>query len=187
MQQSNKTALLVMDLQNTILQHVGDSSVYVQNVKKAIAHARAQSIPVIYVVVAFRAGAPEISERNKSFSTISNKEMWTPGFAAQWAEIHPDVAPENGEPVVTKRRVSGFTGSDLEVILRAKNIEHLVLAGISTSGVVLSTVREAADKDYQLTVIADCCVDRDPEVHKVLTTKVFPNQATVIDLDTWLK
>lgn len=187
MQQSNKTALLVMDLQNIILQHVGDASAYVQNVKKAIAHARAKSIPVIYVVVAFRPGAPEISERNKTFSAYSNKEMWTPEFATQWAEIHADLAPQNGEPVVTKRRVSAFTGSDLEVVLRAKNIEHLVLTGLATSGVILSTVREAADKDYQLTVIADCCVDRDPEVHNVLTTKVFPAQATVIDLDTWLK
>jgi nicotinamidase-related amidase len=87
---------------------------------------------------------------------------------------------------VVKRRVSAFTGSDLEVILRAKNIQHIVLTGISTSGVVLSTVREAADKDYRITVLSDACADMDEEVHRVLTTKVFPRQAEVQTVDAWI-
>jgi nicotinamidase-related amidase len=87
--------------------------------------------------------------------------------------------------VITKRRVSAFTGSDLEVVLRGQGIQHLVLTGIATSGVVLSTLREAADKDFQLSVIADCCADADEEVHRVLTSKVFPRQAEVINLDQW--
>ena len=73
------------------------------------------------------------------------------------------------------------------VILRAKDIKHLVLTGVATSGVVLSTVREAADKDYRLTVLADACADSDGEVHRVLTTKVFPRQADVISVDKWIR
>jgi nicotinamidase-related amidase len=88
--------------------------------------------------------------------------------------------------VVTKRRVSAFSGSDLEVVLRSQNISHLVLSGIATSGVVLSTLREAADRDYQLTVLADCCLDADEEVHRVLLTKVFPRQADVIQSQAWI-
>lgn len=187
MQQSNNTALLVMDYQKAVLQRVEDPAAIVQKMSKAIAHARANSIPVIYVVVSFRPGAPEIGDRNKTFSAYNNKDMWTAEFVTEWEQIIPDIKPENGEVVVTKRRFSAFTGSDLEVVLRAKHIQHLVLAGISTSGVVLSTLREAADKDYQLTVIADCCEDRDAEVHRVLTTKIFPVQAEVIDVDAWIK
>ncbi len=78
-------------------------------------------------------------------------------------------------------------GSDLEVILRAKNIRHLVLAGISTSGVVLSTVREAADKDYQLTVLSDLCADFDEQVHSLLLEKIFPRQAAVITSRQWMQ
>ena len=52
--------------------------------------------------------------------------------------------------MVTKLRASAFTGSDLEIILRAQGINHLVLSGLVTSGVVLSTLLEAADKDYIL-------------------------------------
>src|SRR5262249_51519108 len=87
--------------------------------------------------------------------------------------------------IVTKRRVSAFTGSDLEVVLRAQGLSHLVLSGISTSGVVLSTLREAADKDYQLTVLSDSCADGDEEVHRILLTKIFPRQAEVITTETW--
>jgi nicotinamidase-related amidase len=97
-----------------------------------------------------------------------------------------ELAPRPGETVVVKRRVSAFTGSDLEVVLRAAEVDHLVLAGIATSGVVLSTLREAADRDYRLTVLGDACVDADPEVHRVLTEKVFPRQADVITVDEWV-
>ena len=100
--------------------------------------------------------------------------------------VDPSVMPLSGEMVVTKRRVSAFAGSDLEVILRGHRIEHLVLTGIATSGVVLSTLREAADKDYRLSVLSDACVDRDAEVHSVLTNKVFPRQAEVLTTADWV-
>jgi nicotinamidase-related amidase len=104
----------------------------------------------------------------------------------QATEVHPDVAPEPGEIFVTKKRVSAFAGSDLDIILRAGDIDHLVLTGIATSGVVLSTLRQAADLDFGLTVLADGCLDSDPEVHRVLTEKVFPHQADVTTVTDWI-
>lgn len=82
--------------------------------------------------------------------------------------------------MVTKRRVGAFATTDLETILRAKNISTLVMFGIATSGVVLSTVRWAADMDYRIIVVSDACADRSEEVHRVLTEKVFPGQASVV-------
>lgn len=87
--------------------------------------------------------------------------------------------------MVTKRRASAFTGSDLELVLRSGGITHLVLTGIATSGVVLSTLRQAADLDYRLTVLADGCYDPDPDTHRLLTEKVFPTQAEVITVGQW--
>lgn len=69
-------------------------------------------------------------------------------------QIHPLITPRPDEIVVTKLRVSAFAGSDLEVLLRAKQVATLVLTGIATSGVVLSTPREAADKDFGLVVLS---------------------------------
>ena len=65
------------------------------------------------------------------------------------------------------------------------NIRHLTLTGIATSGVVLSTLREAADKDYELSVLSDACADMDAEVHQMLLTKVFPRQAAVKAVVDW--
>lgn len=89
--------------------------------------------------------------------------------------------------MVTKKRVSAFTGSDLDVVLRSLNVESLVLTGIATSGVVLSTLRQAADLDFEVTVLRDACADADAEVHRVLLDKVFPRQAAVLDTDEWLR
>ena len=47
-------------------------------------------------------------------------------------------------------------------------------------------MREAADKDYQLTVLSDCCADMDAEVHKVLLEKVFLRQADVMPVEQWM-
>jgi nicotinamidase-related amidase len=99
------------------------------------------------------------------------------------AAIHHALAPKAGEVVVTKHRVGAFTGTDLDMILRANDIETLVLTGIATSGVVLSTVRHAADADYRLVVVGDCCSDKDDEVHRVLVEKVFSRQALVLSAE----
>lgn len=183
MEQTRNTALLVMDMQVGILGMLPDATAIIGNVAKAIAKARANNIPVIYVVVGFRAGAPEINPNNKTFSAA--KERFANMDMGQFMTVHAELAPQNDEVTVIKRRVSGFAGSDLEIILRSFGIQHAVLTGVATSGVVLSTLREAADKDYGLTVLADCCADGDEEVHRVLTTKIFSRQADVLNVDEW--
>jgi nicotinamidase-related amidase len=182
--QTLATALLIMDVQAGTIGRVSDSQSLLQRLGQAITAARSTQIPVIYVVVGFRKGIPEIgaATTNKSFGAL--KSAGFPGIEEPIL-VDPAVAPQPGEMVVTKRRVSAFAGSDLEVILRGHKIEHLVLAGIATSGVVLSTVREAADKDYRLSVLSDGCADMDPEVHSVLLNKVFPRQADVLTTAEW--
>jgi nicotinamidase-related amidase len=184
-QNTQNTALLVMDMQVGILGMLPAAETIIGNVAKAIANARARKIPVIYVVVGFRQGAPEVSMNNKSFG--AGKERFAAMDMAEFTKVHPDLAPQAAEVTVIKRRVSAFTGSDLEVILRAFGIRHMVLTGISTSGVVLSTTREASDKDYRLTILSDGCADGDEEVHRVLTTKIFPRQADVLTVEEWSK
>jgi nicotinamidase-related amidase len=176
------TALLVMDVQQSIVNRFGDEE-YLPRLAGAIGAARGAGIGVIYVVVGFRAGYPEVSRRNKAFGAIAGDGRMTSDDPE--TAISPAVAPQDGDVIVTKRRVSAFTGSDLDVVLRAGEVDRLVLTGIATSGVVLSTLRQAADLDYRLTVLADGCLDADPEVHRVLTEKIFPRQADVVRIAEW--
>lgn len=180
--QDNKTALLVMDLQNGIVSRFTEKELV--SIQKAVEATRKHAIPVIHVRIAFREGYPEVNPRNRSAAKISQFGGMTISDTA--SQIHESVKPEPGEPVVTKLRVSAFSGSDLEIILRSQQIEKLVLSGIATSGVVLSTLREAADRDYALTVLSDACLDPDPEVHRVLVEKVFPRQADVMTVEAWI-
>ncbi|MEH7417980.1 isochorismatase family cysteine hydrolase [Neobacillus drentensis] len=184
MKPNEKTALLIMDLQNGIVSRYLDKEDILVPFQKAVEAARENDIPVIFVRVAFSEGYPENNSRNKMFSVLSKSGGMTvvdPG-----TQIHESLQPQPNEPVVTKFRVSAFAGSNLEVILRSMGIDTLILSGISTSGVVLSTVREASDKDYAITVLSDACLDGDPEVHRVLTEKVFPRQADVMTVDKWV-
>jgi nicotinamidase-related amidase len=178
-----RTALLVMDVQQGIVDRIVKDPDYVARVSRAIRKAREARIQVIFVRVAFRDGHPELSPRNRLFAGMPNLEQLTESHAT--TQILPTIAPQAGDITVTKRRVSAFAGSDLETILRANEITTIVLAGVATSGVVLSTVREAADRDYAIVVLSDCCADADAEVHRVLVERVFPRQAVIATAAEW--
>lgn len=182
----NRSALLVMDLQNDILSSLDDAArdTLLDNTQRLLRHARRQGMPVIYVAVRFRKGYPEVSASNKMFSGITQADVLIEGTPG--ADIHADVAPQPGEPIVVKRRVGAGSTTDLQAVLNGQNAGHLILTGVATSGVVLSTVRWAADLDYRITVVEDACADKDEEVHRVLTGKVFPRQADVTITDELL-
>jgi nicotinamidase-related amidase len=182
-----KTALLIMDYENDIIGMLADNarSPLIERANTILKAARQAKIQVIYVAVRFREGYPEVNPQNKLFSSMKQTGRLVEGTPG--AEIDSRVAPQPGDIVVTKRRVGAFSTTDLESILRAKNINNLVMFGFSTSGVVLSTVRWAADMDYSLAVVSDLCADRDSEVNRVLMEKVFPWQATVVTSDEFLR
>jgi nicotinamidase-related amidase len=175
----SRTALLVMDLQAEIVGRFPDGCVpLLERIATLIAAARTAQVPVIYVVVGFRPGYPEVSPRNQSFSAVTSTGKFTtqpPG-----ADIVAAVRPQPEDVIIVKHRVGAFSATDLDMILRAKGVDTLVLTGLATSGVVLSTLRHGADADYRMIVVADCCADGDDEVHRVLTEKVFVRQASVI-------
>jgi len=180
---NQKSALLIMDIQSPTLQMLKQDSSFLPSIKKAIQTARSKNILVIYVVIGFRKGYPEMNTNNRSSTRIKSTGMNLD--TEENKTVHESVAPQEDDIIITKKRVSAFSGSDLEMILRAQDIQHIVLTGIATSGVVLSTLREAADKDFSITVLADCCADMDEEVHRVLTTKIFPKQADVLNVNDW--
>jgi nicotinamidase-related amidase len=169
-----------MDYQPAILSNFHNADELIARTASAISQARAAGVKVVYISVAFteqdRAAIPT---QNKSFARIAGSGFLVDGTPA--ADIHAGVAPHPGDVVVTKTRIGAFSTTNLASFLSPRNIDNLVLAGLSTSGVVLSTLRDAADRDYRILILADCCADPKPEVHRVLMDNVFPSQADLID------
>jgi nicotinamidase-related amidase len=178
-----RTALLVMDYQNGIVDSLGSvdaADSVLDATAAAIALVRGRGGTIGYVRVAFTdADYAAVPDTSAFARALTPERRATLHADAPTTAIHDRVAPEPGDIVVRKTRVGAFSTTDLDHQLRAAGITTLILAGISTSGVVLSTVRDAADRDYRLVVLADACADHVAEVHDVLVTKVFPRQAYV--------
>ena len=178
-----RAALLVMDFQPGVVQLLGDPEPLLSRAADAIAVARREGVQVGYIRVAFT---------DANYDAIPPTSMMGARIASSGRAMHADspatavherVAPQDGDIVVRKTRVGAFSTTDLDEQLRARDIDTLILSGISTSGVVLSTVRDASDRDYRIFVLADASADPDPETHAFLTGKVFPRQAHVIGAD----
>ncbi|HET6170182.1 MAG TPA: cysteine hydrolase [Terracidiphilus sp.] len=175
------TAVLAMDCQ------AGVVSIYVQPQEEflgraagVLAAARKAGMTVIHVQVGFRPGLPEVSSRNKLFAAVKANPQYQQLFLGPAGTIHPALGPEEGDIVVTKHRVGAFAGTDLEMLLRAREVDTLVMFGIATSGVVLSTLTEAFDLDLRVVVIGDCCADRDIDLHAALLNKLFTSRGDVL-------
>lgn len=176
-----QTAVLSMDMQAGIVGiYVKDQAAFTQRAAEVLRRSRERGMTVVHVQVGFRPGFPEIGTRNRLFASIKNSVEHQRLFQGEAGEIHPAVAPVGEDIVITKHRVSAFTGTDLEMILRAREIDTLVLFGIATSGVVLSTLLAGADSDYRIVVVKDCCADQDEEVHAALLERFFPRRGTVV-------
>jgi nicotinamidase-related amidase len=175
----SRSALLVMDYQNGIIGMVDNGDELVAIARNLIRTFREHGGTVGYVRVAFADGdwdgVPDTSYMKQRVSGYGdNLSVDNPN-----THIPEEIAPQDGDIVVIKKRVGPFGTTDLDEQLKSRGIDTLVLAGISTSGVVLSTVRDAHDRDYRVLVVADAVADRDQEVHSVLIDKIFPQQVEV--------
>jgi nicotinamidase-related amidase len=187
-----QTALLVMDLENDLVHEEGafkdfgfakmvkDNDV-LGKVNTLLAAARRAPVKVIYISVKFRPGHPEASPHAGLFQAVVSANALVEGT---WgATIHDAVSPQEGEPVVTKRAVSAFAGSDLEKLLQTAGMTTLILSGVATNFVVEGTAREASDRGYNVVVVGDCCASVSQEAHDSALTTALPFLATVTTLD----
>lgn len=178
----SSTALLVMDHQNMLVQgFTKDPAAHLEAVARVIGTARDAGLTIIYIRKAFRHGYPEVHDANMIFSGVRAGRRLLEGDEA--TAIPERIAPAEGDIVVRGHRISAFEGTELSLVLRANRIETLVMFGIATSGVVLSTVRQGADKDFAMFVLGDLCADNDAEVNDFLLQQIIPRQAVVLSSD----
>lgn len=184
---AKRTAILAMDCQKAIVGfYVKDHEAFLDRSASLLNQARAAAMMVIHIKVGFRPGLPEVGSRNPLFGALKNSPQHQETFMTEKGDVHPALGPKEGDIVVVKHRVSAFAGTDLDQILRANEIDTMILFGIATSGVVLSTLLHASDEDFRLIVLRDCCADQDAEVHSCLIDKFFPRRASVVSSSDFL-
>lgn len=176
-----RTALLVMDYQVGIVELLPDAHALLERAATAIDEIRARGGHVGWVRVGFDDKDFEAIPPGSVMARLATPDRRAAMHAdAPTTQIHASLHPQSDDITVRKIRVGAFTTTDLDRRLRERGVTSLVLAGISTSGVVLSTVREAMDRDYRIVVLDDACADPDAEIHEFLVTRIFTRNAGVV-------
>nr|BFD92277.1 cysteine hydrolase [Kitasatospora sp. Xyl93] len=177
------TALVVLDCQPAVpaaLPEAGDREALLDRVAGAVADVRAAGGTVAYARVGFtETDWDAVPAANRSFAPLARHRAMHHEDPA--AAVHERLAPRAGDIVVRKTRYGALSTTGLDRRLRGRGITTLVVAGLSTGGAVLSTVVDAADRDYRLYVLSDGVADPDPEVHHLLLHRVLPSRAGVVD------
>lgn len=174
------TALLLLDYQSAPLEMMSpEPASAIERARLVLESARAAGATVIYVNLAFRGGHPEIHPRNRAMvAAFKDRNAMLAAPVANL--VPPALVPQATDLEITKRRIGAFYGTELDMVLRARGIDTIVVMGLATSGAVLSTVLWGFDADYSMSVVRDCCFDPDTNLHETLFEKVLPRQAAIV-------
>jgi len=172
-----RTALIVMHYQTDILGLLPTvAPALLANTRKLCDAARTKGISVYFANLRFSPGYPEVSPLNKNGQGIKQLSL----FVDDWTA--PELGQQANEPVIIAHRASVFFGTDLQARLLAQGIDSLIMVGIASTGVVLSSVAYASGADFRLYTVKDCCYDPDQVVHEHLFSTAFDSRTTVLSL-----
>lgn len=172
-----QTALLVMHYQTDIMALFPSvAPALLANTRKLCDAARATGISVYFAKFHFSPGYPEISPLNKNGQGVKQLGLFVED------RISPELGRQPDESIIIAHRASVFYGTDLQVRLSARGIDTLIMVGVASTGVMLSSIAHASDADYRLFTVKDCCYDPDPIVHEHLFATAFESRTTVLSL-----
>jgi len=193
------TALIVVDMENDFVapgapleQPAGRAML--PQLQRALACCRENGIPVIYTTHAHRAGGYDQGLLVHAPSIGRGEALvdGSPGVA-----IFPEVAPCDGEIVISKHRFSAFYGTDLEIILRGLGVNTLVITGATTENCCHATARDAFFRDFQVVFLADATATSGypdlgygtmsaDEVHRAMLVVLARDTADVVTTETFI-
>jgi nicotinamidase-related amidase len=169
------TALVMIDLQHGIvgrsLAPYGGAEV-VARAKHLADAMRAKGAPIVWVRVL-------LNELRFPPADVSMHAPGTPPAPAEASELVPGIGIQPGDVVVSKRQWGAFYGTDLELQLRRRGIQTIVLGGIATNFGVESTARAAFDSGFGLVFVEDATSSLDDEMHRFNFQKLFPYMGRV--------
>ncbi len=189
---SLNTALLVVDVQNDFCHNKGVFSKYksvtLDHVEQAISRlsaliekCREFKLPIIFIKTIHSDWTNAPSWLKRMEGAAETMRICPPD---SWGSDFFNVAPQEGDCIVTKHRYSAFIGTDLDLILRSKAIDNILVTGVATNVCVESTVRDGYHRDYNVILIEDCCGAYDNSEHAATLNNISKFFGTVTTSET---
>lgn len=185
-----KTALLVVDMQNDLvkvkegpggeLSQMIESNQVVENIAKVVAAARKAGMPIAFIAHIGREDGADMVPTITDVMLEGTAQKWsgcvegTPG-----ADFVDELRPMPGDYVVKKRKGNAFYASDLELLLRNRGVDTVIITGVVTNGCIQATVRGARERDFHVIVLSNCCAASSQELHDYPMKNAFPNSGRV--------
>ena len=163
-----KTALVIIDLQKGIVQSSPNGSAVVDQTVKLVNLFRENDGFIAFVNVDFLDGKDALNP------LTDHSPASSAGRPEGWAELVPELGVTESDYTVTKRQWGAFFGTDLDIQLRRRGIDTIVLCGIATNIGVESTAREAFQHGYNQIFITDAMTTFSKEEHDATCNYIFP-------------
>jgi nicotinamidase-related amidase len=170
------TALVLIDLQRGIVARQTEPYTPADVVAHAVRLAdrfREQGALVVLVRVGFAADS-----RDRLSQLVDSPNPPGP-LPADYSEIVPELGPKASDIVITKKQWGAFYGTELDLQLRRRHIDTIVLGGISTNFGVESTARAAHEHSYQIVFVEDAMAGLSAEAHQFAVNTIFPRLGLV--------
>jgi len=172
-----RTAVVAVDLQNDCIEPDGAWPIYnkdevLKSAALALGACRAAGLPIVYTQHWLDPrGVDALRHEPRSNGRPTHGIADTPA-----AEIHPALMPAPADILVRKQRWSGFYGTNLELLLRRLDVDHLIMFGVWTEACFETTVWDAIWRDYRITIVKDACG----------TATELMQMTSILDLANWL-
>lgn len=139
-------------------------SMLIPRIRRLTALAHQAGAPVIYTAIG--STYDDFSDVHANLRPVM--EQWNQRIGDRTCEVLDELAPAPGDLVLTKRASSAWNGTDIDIILRARGVDHVIVCGVVTNGCVLTTAIDAWDRGYRVTVPQDACATmRGPRSHDI--------------------
>ncbi len=155
----DKTALLIWDVQNMLVQNIFNTEIFLANAKKVVSSAREKGIPVIF---------SKITPLPEKFESPVRKYLWkkrTLKFQQTPDGYELAIEPLKDDIVIPKNTASMFIGTNFELLLRNAGLTTILFIGIATEMGIESSARDASNRGFFPVIITDAVSSMNPEAH----------------------
>jgi nicotinamidase-related amidase len=179
-----KTAVVVIDLQKGIVSMPTEpyaAGVVIENAAKLISAFRKNNMPVFLVHVT---PSPDLKD---ALHPISETSFPISGYNPVWGAFVPELNIQPGDFLITKHQWGAFYGTEIDLQLRRRGIDTIILCGIATNFGVESTARSAYELGYNQIFVEDAMSARSKEEHAYPVKYIFPRLGLIRNTQEVLK